>query len=298
MRLVSICIATYQRLSGLSDLLASLEAQDLPVNLDIEILIVDNDPPSAQQLVAAHALRSRFTVHYLTQPEPNISLTRNVAVAAAQGELIWFIDDDEVAEPSCLRLLALALDEHHADVVYGPVVPSFEAPVPDWMRPLYERQIQATGTPSKAHRTGNTLVRTAALKLVDGPFDAAYGVSGGSDGLLFRQLENGGLRLIESADAVVKEVVPATRSTWKWLRSRTRRQGQNYGRQTVSLEGGVWTTGTGSMLLRAVVQVIMWSGAAAASWPNRTRRSQFLLRLWTNIGKIEGVAGAVSRRDP
>lgn len=297
MTLVSICIATYQRVEGLHNLLDSIEAQELPEGVDVEVLVVDNDPPSAESTINTHARCSRFPVRYLSQPEPNISLTRNVAVAAAEGEHVWFVDDDEIADPNCLKLLLTAMDDFQADAVFGPVLPIFEIDVPEWMRPLYDRPIFPTGTRSNAYRTSNTLVRAAALKLVDGPFDAGYGVTGGEDTFLFLQLEAKGLSLIDSSDAVVTEAIPAARATWKWLRSRMRRQGQNYGRQFVAIQEGsqrrvAW------MAAKALFQIFLWSTFALANWPNRTRRAHFLMRMWTNIGKIEGVLGFATRRDP
>ena len=75
--LISACIATYRRPEGLRKLLASIEELTLPDHVDLEIIVVDNDPPSAANLITDHAATSRFAVHALTQPEPNISLTRN-----------------------------------------------------------------------------------------------------------------------------------------------------------------------------------------------------------------------------
>lgn len=296
--LISICVATYKRPEGLRNLVESIEAQELPSNVDVEVVIVDNDPPSAEAAVTALATASRFPILYLTQPEPNISLTRNVGVAAASGDHIWFVDDDEVAEPTCLARLVSAMNDFDADVVYGPVLPVFETPLADWLRPLFDRPISPTGTASKAHRTGNTLVRRSALDLVEGPFDAGYGVTGGSDTMLFRLLEAKGLSLIDSADANVSETVPADRGTWQWLRSRMRRQGQNYARQTIVLEDGRLTPGVASMSVKAILQVVAWGGASVVNWKDRTERSRFLMRMWTNIGKLEGVSGVTSRRDP
>lgn len=297
MRLVSICIATYKRPEGLRGLLASIEQQVVDDETGIEIVIVDNDPPSAEASVRDHQATSRFAITYLTQPEPNISLTRNVGVAAARGELVWFVDDDEVAEPECLHRLIEAMDDHGADVVFGPVLPVFEVPLDAWLRPLYDRPVRPTGTPSDAHRTGNTLVRMEALQTVDGPFDEAYGVTGGSDSLLFRRFEVEGRLLIESAEARVSEVVPAERATWRWLKTRMRRQGQNYGRQTITIEGGRWSRGSIWMGAKAAVQVVAWGLGSLAFWDDRTARSRRTMRMWTNIGKLEGLAGVARRRD-
>ena len=107
MSLYSVCIATYRRPDGLARLLQSIEDQVIVDDCEVEIVVVDNDPGSAEDVVSQFAANSRFPVRYLTQSEPNISITRNVAVASALGEFIWFIDDDEVASPTCLAQLSM-----------------------------------------------------------------------------------------------------------------------------------------------------------------------------------------------
>lgn len=294
--LVSVCVATYQRPDGLRSLLESIDQQELPENVAVEVIVVDNDPPSAESVVEQLAASSRFPLTYLSQPEPNISLTRNVAVEAAQGDAVWFVDDDEVAEPDCLALLIGALEEFGADGVFGPVRASFDAELPDWAHAIYNRPVHPTGTPSNAHRTGNTLVRSSALAMVPGPFDPEYGLSGGSDSMLFRQLERNGLTFINSADAFVTESVPAARASWHWLKARALRQGQNYGRQTVTLHGGRYTGGVALMAVKALVHIAVGTVSAVASWRDRSRRAPHLLHVWSNIGKLQGAMGTVSLR--
>lgn len=288
---ISICIATYKRPEGLAALLQSINVQEFRDDVTVEILIVDNDPPTAEGVVSDFALTSPYDVRYLEQPEPNIALTRNAGVSAATGDFIWFVDDDEVAEPTCLQRLLDAAQDFNADVVYGPVVPSFDGPIAEWLKPLHNRPIHETGTISMARRTGNTLVRASVLDLIDGPFNIAYGLTGGEDSMLFRQLEAKGLTLVDSEDAIVTETVPLDRSSWGWLLARKRRLGQIYGRQTVDLQGSRLGKDVAVVSVKAIVQVVGWAGAALVSRRGRTQRSDYLLRMWTNVGKLEGVIG-------
>lgn len=298
MPLYSICIATYQRPEGLLDLLESIEAQQLTDHMSVEIIVVDNDPRSSETVVLEFGERSRFPIVYLTQPEQNISLTRNVAVGAANGEFIWFVDDDEIAIPQCLSRLSAALHEFDAAGVFGPVIPVFETEQPEWVEKssVFNRPIGVTGRQARGYRTSNTLVRTEALAMVEGPFDADFGISGGSDSMLFRVLAAKGLRFIDSGDAFVSEVVPSNRATWSWMKTRFRRQGQNYARQTVMLNGGVLTTDVMWMLVKAFVQIPLTIAGMAITWPNRASRSEWQLRMWSNVGKFEGVRGTSSVR--
>ncbi len=299
MRLISVCIATYKRPKGLGDLLSSIDGQVLSDTTDVEVIVVDNDPRTAEPTVEAHAATGRFPVRYLTQASPNISLTRNAAVEAAEGELIWFVDDDETADPHCLRRLVETLDTFSADVVFGPVLPSFASEPPAWLRPLFDRPIHETGTPSQAFRTGNTLVRASALTRISGPFNPNYGQTGGEDSFLFRQLHRDELRLVNSSDAIVTETVPVERATWEWVRLRNRRQGQIYSRQIVELSGSLAAPESVIMLGKAAAQVVGWPIVAAVTWTNRGRRARFLSRMWVSVGKLEAAVDLVrTRRAP
>ncbi len=289
MTLVTICIATYKRPAGLAALLASIDCQRLAESVDVEIVVVDNAPPTAQPVVEEFEASSGLPARYLQQPLRNIAITRNAGVAAASGAFIWFVDDDEVAEPNCLQGLLDAADQFNADVVYGPVIPSFEGPIADWLKPLHHRPIHRTGTISTARRTGNTLVRSGILAGIEGPFDEAFGLTGGEDSMMFRQLEARGLTLIDCEDAIAVETVPTERSTWKWIKDRRRRLGQIYGRQTVKLEGSLLHKQVALVSVKAAAQVFVWGIAALGTRNNRTTRSQYLLRMWTNLGKLEGI---------
>ena len=294
----SICIATYKRPEGLSLLLESIEAQELDLDDSVEIIIVDNDPPSAQGLVAEFAAASRFPIRYLTQPEQNISTTRNLAVHEATGDYVWFVDDDEVAIPECLSRLGKAMSDFDADGVFGPVIPQFESKQPEWMESssLFNRAIGVTGRRSEVYRTSNTLVKRELLLTIPGPFDPNFGISGGSDSLLFRQLANNGAFFIDSSDAIVYEDVPDSRADWYWMKTRMRRQGQNYTRQIVMTNGGVVNTSVAWMLAKAAVQIPGSVLGWAVSRDSEARKREFQLRLWSNIGKFEGLAGTISVR--
>ena len=96
--LLSICIATFKRPGLLKILLESLKNQILDKEISLEILIVDNDKnETARKVVEEFKNNERIKYVYMVQPEKNISLTRNLAVAKVNGEYLLFIDDDEYA---------------------------------------------------------------------------------------------------------------------------------------------------------------------------------------------------------
>ena len=58
-------------------------------------------------------------VKVLHCPEPNLSMSRNIGIAAAAGDLIAFIDDDAVPEPAWLDELLAGFDDDPEGEVAG-----------------------------------------------------------------------------------------------------------------------------------------------------------------------------------
>ena len=170
--LCSICIATYCRPALLRQLLSSLCDQQLPENVEIEIIVVDNDvEESARSIVASFKGRSMFPLGYHVQIEKNISLTRNVSVQKAQGDYLLFIDDDETAEPYWVITLLKALVNYNADALFRLRLPAFSTGTSPRLRKaeFYYPMIPQTGELTRHWYTSNCIVKSALLKGISGP---------------------------------------------------------------------------------------------------------------------------------
>ena len=94
---VSVCVCTYKRTEHLTKLLNVLQGQVTDGRFAFSIAVVDNDyERSAEQTVEDIRRTSPLPISYCVEPEQNIALARNKAIANARGEFIVFIDDDEV----------------------------------------------------------------------------------------------------------------------------------------------------------------------------------------------------------
>ncbi len=104
--IISVCIATYKREILLENLLISLNRQDLPPEIKLEIVITDNNPiASARPIIKKFTNSEKIYYKYLVEPEKNISLARNKCVENTSGRYICFIDDDETASESWIKNL-------------------------------------------------------------------------------------------------------------------------------------------------------------------------------------------------
>ena len=119
---ITVVVCTRERPGALARCLDSLLAQDYP---GFRVLVVDNAPVTDATAEVVRSAARRGPVDYLVEPKAGLSFARNAAVAAAPGEILAWIDDDEYADPNWLAEVARALADHpEADVISGVIVPA------------------------------------------------------------------------------------------------------------------------------------------------------------------------------
>ena len=180
-QIVAVCVCTYQRPNMLRDCLSSLVGQHLGQHPDFEpvLVVVDNNPPQAEEVVRAVAHCTSWPVVYVPEPHRGIASARNAALNAAMGidGVTWiaFTDDDELAEPGWLAAL---------------------------MAPEYrDTPILSGGSCNK--KEGETLKTTMtrcvrfsiALYLHGLRFDTSMDLTGGEDTLFFTQAHMAGFAI-------------------------------------------------------------------------------------------------------
>lgn len=221
-RHISVCICTFKRPVLLKRLLSELDQQETGGLFRYSIVVADNDrEQSAHGVVMEFAARSSIPVTYCVEPQQNIALSRNKALANARGEFIACIDDDEYPAPAWLCALFKTCNASGADGVLGPVLPSFEEEPPEWVtrgRFFEKRSNCKTGNRLglAETRTSNVLFRR---KILDGPealFRAEFG-TGSEDVDFFWRHMNKGRVFVWCNEAVVYEAVPPKRYTRRYL---------------------------------------------------------------------------------
>ncbi len=92
----SIIINTFNRAEQLDDCLSSLNHVR---HDDFEVIVV-NGPSTDSTEVVCHKYRDR--IKYVECSEQNLSMSRNIGIANAAGDIVAFIDDDAVVHPAWL----------------------------------------------------------------------------------------------------------------------------------------------------------------------------------------------------
>ena len=292
----SVCVATYKRPQTLDGLLRSLVQQALPKDVVLEVIVVDNDPErSAESLVRQYENTREITFQYFSQPIKNISLTRNVAVQNTTGTHILFIDDDEVACPDWVARLLKALKEYDADGVFGPSVPFFDNTAPEWIRKgvrLFVDTIPVTPTGTEAGLTWtcNCLVKASLLRGIEGPFDPAYGLTGGEDGDLFERLKRRGARFIYCNEAPAFEYWPSGRTRVSYLVRRSLMGGSFHTRMTIAASRRKMRVRL-FLLLKAIFFGLTSLALVVIAFPSKVWRTYWEMKVASNTGRFLAVFG-------
>lgn len=237
---IGICIATYRRPRGLRTLLRSLSPVASACNPADRFIVVvcDNDPEaSARAIVSAEVAGCSWEIRYVVEPRRGIAQARNAAVrASAPCSFLAFIDDDEIPDAQWLQQLLLTQQQFDADVVAGPVLPSFHPHAPRWARVggFYQRGRYRTGQSIAKAVTGNVLLRSSVFAGLGG-FNERFGLTGGEDSQFFLRAAGAGYRMVWCDEALVHEPVDENRTTLKWLIRRAYQGGSNQARVEMTL---------------------------------------------------------------
>ena len=99
---VSVLVATRNRADLLRRFLRSLDIACTTAAFSVECLVVDNGSTDHTAKVAAKFAADDPRVKFFREPQPGISVARNLALRHAAGDWVIFIDDDATAEAGWL----------------------------------------------------------------------------------------------------------------------------------------------------------------------------------------------------
>ena len=128
----SVAVCTYNRASMLADCIDSLLKQTID-NSRFEIIIVDNNSTDNTEEIAQVLVKSHNNIKYFKEMIAGYSAPRNCGWKNAYGNIIAYIDDDEIAAPDWLESIEKAFQiEKKPDIVGGICLPKYDVNPPDW----------------------------------------------------------------------------------------------------------------------------------------------------------------------
>ncbi|MFT3860674.1 glycosyltransferase family 2 protein [Micropruina sp.] len=296
---VRVAVLTYRRPDDIAAAIPRLVAEAVTATADgwdVDVLVIDNDADaSARKVVTQAAASSAVPVGYVVEPVSGIAAARNRALTeSSERDLLVFIDDDERPVE---RWLSLLLDAHQAygGAVVGPVVSQFDSEPDSWISSggFFTRRRMATGSPVVVAATNNLLLDLREIRSFELEFDLDFGLSGGSDTLFTRELVARGGRMTWCDEAVVYDIVPASRTTRRWVLLRALRSGTSWSATSLRV-----AKGSGQRLrwqLRDFGSGIARVAGGAARWVVgfATRNEGLRARGARNLARGAGLAAGV-----
>jgi succinoglycan biosynthesis protein ExoM len=244
---VRVAVLTYKRPQDIADALPRLLTQAESVaagDVVSDIIVVDNDPEgSARGFVEGFAsTHPKVAVIYENEVSPGISAARNRALSTAEGvDILVFIDDDERPSERWLALLLETYRSYGSAAVVGPVISEYEVEPDAWVASgrFFDRRRMPTGTELDVAATNNLLLDLGQIRAMELTFDAQFGLSGGGDTMFTRTLHARGGKLIWCDEAIVIDIVPASRVTRDWVLRRAFRSGSSWSVTSLKLADSV-----------------------------------------------------------
>lgn len=232
---IVVGVLTYKRPEGISKLLESMQRQkaspERPYHLTM--VVVDNDAAaSGENAVAPFTAIPEFALKYVIETQQGIPIARNRALdEAPEGtDLFCFLDDDEWAIETWLDDLLAIRASTGADCVYGPVEPVYPNDPPRFFikARVFERKKNIDGQQIGYAASNNVMFDYRLIRSYGLRFEERMRYTGGTDYLFFNQAVRRGVKIHWANAALVYDIVPRSRMTWKWVLQRQYRLGNTF----------------------------------------------------------------------
>lgn len=119
---VAIILCTRDRAESLRETLASIAGTNVPSDLDVELVVIDNGSTDATpQVVQEHRANPRLPVRRVFEPVAGLSNARNAGLRHTTSDVILFTDDDVRAPADWIAGMCRPILSGEADAVAGGV---------------------------------------------------------------------------------------------------------------------------------------------------------------------------------
>ncbi|WP_306119223.1 MULTISPECIES: glycosyltransferase [unclassified Roseitalea] len=231
---VVVTVPTFRRPEHLVRTLDSLKAQT--TERPFAVIVIENE---AEERAGARAVADLFEdgthkgLVIVAHDRGNCHAYNagwfTALTAFANLRALCVIDDDEIASPGWIEALCATSARFDAALVGGPQLPVFETGSNGkWTRhPVFTPHYHATGPVPALFSSGNLLVRRDVLQAMAQPFfDPVFNFTGGGDADFLARARDAGFTAAWCQEAAVRESIPRTRVSRRWIRDRALRNGQ------------------------------------------------------------------------
>jgi len=235
---ISIIIPTYNRANLLPLTMNSFLSQDYPQDR-YEIIVADNNSTDNTREVATRYFgNSAVIVQYIFEKRQGVHYARNSAAKQASGDILYFTDDDMVADPALLNELVKVFNLFpDVGCATGLILPLFQKEPPAWVRRcLWNGYLSLTerDRPEELIVSKNDLVYSCHQAIRRDVFSKAGGfnpentagvwIGDGETGLNIK-IKSLGYKFAYTSKSIIHHIIPNSRTTLKYLIKRIGNQG-------------------------------------------------------------------------
>lgn len=228
--IVDVCVCTFRRPKLLLTL-QSIADQKFSAGVELRVIVADNDSEQRlNQWLIEQAEQLGLDIKYIHAPAFNISIARNACLDAASGDLVAFIDDDEIAPPNWIETLLDFYRQTGAGAIFGSAHATYPDTSPDWIRrnDFHSHSPSRRGGLIETGSSGNVLLDRNNVQVIDHRFDLTFGKTGGEDVDFFFRLQRKGVKMEICETSFVFEPVEEQRLSFRWLTRRRFAVGKIY----------------------------------------------------------------------
>lgn len=236
--MVTVIIPSYNRARMLGITIESFINQDYPKDL-FEIIIADNNSTDNTREVVAHwQSKSTVPITYLFEQRQGVHYARNSAAKKATGEILYFTDDDMIADSRLLaEIVTIFSMDSQVGTATGRVLPKWEVEPPEWILKLcyngwlsifdpYGEDVRIEEYDLGVYSCHQAIRRDAFLK--SGGFNPESTftdyVGDGETGLNIK-LKDLGYKFGYNSKSIIHHMIPPSRMTQDYLNKRLANQG-------------------------------------------------------------------------
>ena len=234
---VSIIIPTYNRARMLPITLDSFIAQEYPHDRFEIIVANNNSADETKQVLDGYCSRhSQFKA--ILEPRQGVHYARNTAARMARGEILYFTDDDMIADRHLLSELMKVFDlDPRIATATGKIIGKFDVSPPEWVKRHlinYYLSLTELDRPEQVIVSPDDLVFSCHQAIRREPFfqcggfnpenTAGVWIGDGETGLGIK-LKHAGYKFAYTPKSVIYHMIPQSRTTLSYLIKRLGNQG-------------------------------------------------------------------------
>ncbi|WP_406825677.1 glycosyltransferase family 2 protein [Pedobacter sp. KACC 23697] len=230
MKTVSVIIPTYNRALFIKQTLESFVLQNYPNMLEI---IVVNNNSTDHTLAVIKELSAKYPIiKYYEEQRQGVHYARNTAIQYAKGEVLYYTDDDMIADPDLLTNLLQTFEVNDKiAVVSGRVLPKWAITPPNWILKyclnahlslnLDETPLIISDQMINIFSCHEAILKEAIIKAGGFNPENTKGewIGDGETGLSIKLLNLGYLQAYNGS-SIIRHIIPETRMTQRYLNKR------------------------------------------------------------------------------